>query len=79
MSESLAIDFAIRSSFICFFSETVYGNPSVFVKKIKNLREEDLENEAARMAEKYIIKHADDEDIFINTIAGFFGYTNIQD
>lgn len=51
----------------------------LYLQKIKNLREEDLQNEAGKEAETDIIKHTGDEDLFMNTIAGFLGYTNIKD
>jgi hypothetical protein len=51
----------------------------VFLQRIKNLSEQDLEHEAGQKAEADIIKHAGDEDLFINIIAGLLGYTNIKD
>jgi hypothetical protein len=50
-----------------------------YFQRIKNLGDEGLENEAGREAEAYIIKHGGDEDLFINTIAGFLGYSNLKD
>ena len=45
----------------------------------KEPHEQDLEHEAGQKAEEDIIKHAGDEDLFINIIAGLPGYANIKD
>ncbi|MBV9175460.1 MAG: hypothetical protein JO297_00310 [Nitrososphaeraceae archaeon] len=50
-----------------------------FLKRIKNISEEDLEHEADIRAKEYITKHADDKDLFIYIIGGLLGYTNIKD
>jgi hypothetical protein len=51
----------------------------VYLQHIKNLNEEDLEHEAGQKAEEDIIRHAGDEDLFINIIGGLLGYTTIKD